>query len=143
MRLVVLDTNVIVSAGIKPGSAPATLVMDWVLEGQIQIVTSPWIVGEYREVVRRAKFRRYGFPPHWLEFLIEESLSLPDPGAWTIRGPDPKDMPFLALAHDSGAWLVTGNLKHFPEAVRSGVRVLSPSDYLQGLGGRYGNHAEA
>jgi predicted nucleic acid-binding protein len=36
MRLVVLDANVIVSAAIKPGSAPATLVMDWVLEGQIQ-----------------------------------------------------------------------------------------------------------
>lgn len=31
MRLAVLDTNVIVSAGIKPGSAPATLIMDWVL----------------------------------------------------------------------------------------------------------------
>jgi uncharacterized protein len=133
MRLVVLDTNVIVSAGIKPGSAPATLVMDWVLEGQIQVVTSPWIVGEYREVVRRAKFRRYGFPPHWLEFLIEESLQLPEPAAWTRRGPDPKDMPFLALAHESGAWLVTGNLKHFPEAVRNEVRVLSPTDYLTHL----------
>jgi uncharacterized protein len=52
MRLVVLDTNIIVSAGIKPGSAPAKLVMDWVLEGQIQVVTSPWVVSEYREVVR-------------------------------------------------------------------------------------------
>ena len=133
MRLVVLNTNVIVSAGIKPGSAPATLIMDWVLEGQIQVVTSPWIVGEYREVIRRAKFRRYGFPPHWLEFLIEESLQLPDPAAWTRRGPDPKDMPFLALAHESGAWLVTGNLKHFPETARSGVRVLSPADYLTHL----------
>jgi putative PIN family toxin of toxin-antitoxin system len=134
MRLAVLDTNVIVSAGIKPGSAPATLVMDWVLEGQIQVVTSPWIVGEYREVVRRAKFRRYGFPPPWLEFLIEESLRLPDPAAWTRRGPDPKDIPFLALAHGSGAWLVTGNLKHFPETVQSGVRVLLPADYLIRLG---------
>ena len=134
MRLVVLDTNIIVSAGIKPGSAPAKLVMDWVLEGQIQVVTSPWIVSEYREVVRRTKFRRYGFPPHWLEFLIEESLRLPDPAAWAKRGPDPKDMPFLALAHMAGAWLVTGNLKHFPETVRNGVTVLSPSEYLTHLG---------
>jgi putative PIN family toxin of toxin-antitoxin system len=133
MRLVVLDTNVIVSAGIKPGSAPATLIMDWVLDGQIQVVTSPWIVEEYREVVRRAKFHRYGFPPHWLEFLIDESLRLPDPAAWPLRGPDPKDMPFLALANDSGAWLVTGNLKHFPEILRGDVKVLSPSDYLAHL----------
>jgi putative PIN family toxin of toxin-antitoxin system len=134
MRLVVLDTNIIVSAGIKPGSAPAALVMDWVLEGQIQVVTSPWVVSEYREVVRRTKFHRYGFPPHWLEFLIEESLRLPDPATWTKRGPDPKDMPFLALAHVAGAWLVTGNLKHFPETVRNGVTVLSPAEYLTHLG---------
>ncbi len=134
MRLAVLDTNVIVSAGIKPGGAPATLIMDWVLEGQIQVVTSPWVVGEYREVVRRAKFRRYGFPPSWLEFLIEESLRLPDPAPWAKRGPDPKDMPFLALAHVAGAWLVTGNLKHFPTTVSNGVTVISPAEYLGRLG---------
>jgi putative PIN family toxin of toxin-antitoxin system len=135
VRLVVLDTNVIVSAGIKPGSAPASLVMDWVLEGQIQVVTSPWIVREYRDVARRPKFRRYGFPPHWLEFLIEESLYLPEPGAWAGQGPDPRDLPFLALAKVSGAWLVSGNLKHFPAHIRDGVRVLSPSDYLSRLEG--------
>ena len=134
MRLIVLDTNVLVSAGIKPGSAPASIVMDWVLEGQAQAVTSSWIVEAYREVFRRAKFRRYGFPPLWLEFLIEESLQLPDSMAWPKPGPDPKDLPFLALAHEAGVWLVTGNLKHFPEAVRNGVRALSPADYLAHLG---------
>jgi putative PIN family toxin of toxin-antitoxin system len=133
MRLAVLDTNIIVSAAIKPGTAPAKLVMDWVLEGQIQVVTSPWVVGEYREVVRRAKFRRYGFPPHWLEFLIEESLRLPDPAPWPRQGPDPRDLPFLALAHVAGAWLVTGNLNHFPTSVRIGVTVVSPAEYLARL----------
>jgi putative PIN family toxin of toxin-antitoxin system len=133
MRLVVLDTNVIVSAGIKPGSAPASLVMDWILDGQVQIVTSPWIVEEYREVARRPKFRRYGFPPLWLEFLIDESLRLPDPAAWPLRGPDPRDMPFLSLAHESGAWLVSGNLKHFPGTLRGRVKMLSPGRYLAHL----------
>ena len=134
MRLVVMDTNVIISAGIRPGSAPATLVMDWALEGQIQLVTSPWVVNEYQEVIRRPKFRRYGFPPQWLEFLIDESLRLPDPTAWAENGPDPKDLPFLALARVAGAWLVTGNMKHFPETFRDGVRVLSPAEYLAHLG---------
>jgi putative PIN family toxin of toxin-antitoxin system len=133
MRLVVLDTNVIVSAGIKEGSVPANLMMDWVLKGQVQVVTCPWIVGEYREVVRRKKFLRYGFPPLWLEFLIEESLLLPEPKLWPYPVPDPKDAPFLALAHAAGAWLVTGNLKHFPESGRNGVTVLSPADYLTRL----------
>jgi predicted nucleic acid-binding protein len=40
VRLVVLDTNIVVSAGIKPEGAPAKLVMDWVLEGQVQLVTT-------------------------------------------------------------------------------------------------------
>lgn len=31
-------------------------------------------------------------------------------------------MPFPALAYVAGAWLVTGNLKHFPAAVRDGRR---------------------
>ena len=133
MRLVVLDTNVIVSAGIKQEGAPAKLIMDWVLEGQVQVVTSPSIVEEYQEVAQRKKFHRYGFPPLWLEFLIEESMHIPDPVAWPHSGPDPKDMAFLALAYQAGAWLVTGNLRHFPEQVRNRVIVLSPAGYLAHL----------
>ncbi|MDR3746331.1 MAG: putative toxin-antitoxin system toxin component, PIN family [Acidobacteriaceae bacterium] len=135
MRLAVLDTNVIVSAGIQPGGAPAKLLMDWVLEGQVQLVTCKSIVNEYREVVRRPQFHRYGFPPLWLEFLIEESLQLADPAPWPHTCPDPKDAAFLALAHAAGAWLVTGNLKHFPKSIRSSVTVLSPAEYLSHLMG--------
>jgi len=140
MRLAVFDTNVVVSAAIKQEGAPAKLMMDWVLEGQVQLVTCPWIVAEYREVVRREKFHRYGFPPLWLEFMIEESLHLPEPRTWPHACPDPNDSSFLALAHAAGAWLVTGNLKHFPETVRKGVTVLSPAAYLAHLvdGGEIG-----
>jgi predicted nucleic acid-binding protein len=109
--------------------------MDWVLEGQVVAVTSAGIVAEYREVALRSKFHRYDFPPLWLEFLIEESLRLPDPKAWPHTLPDAKDAPFLALAHAAGALLVTGNLKHFPESARNGVVVLSPADYLARLTG--------
>jgi putative PIN family toxin of toxin-antitoxin system len=133
MRLVVLDTNVIVSAGIHSDGAPARLVMDWVLEDQVQIVTCSWIVEEYLQVARRKKFAAYGFPPLWLDFLIRGSLSLPDPEAWPGSIPDSKDAPFLALARAAGAWLVTGNLKHFPEKSRGGVTVLPPADYLAHL----------
>jgi predicted nucleic acid-binding protein len=133
VRLAVLDTNIIVSSGINPEGAPAELVMDWILDGQVQVVTSLLAVEEYRAIVRRPKFYRFGFPPLWLEFLIEESLRLPNPVRWPHSGPDPKDLPFLALAHTAGACLVTGNLKHFPKEIREGVTVLSPSDYLTHL----------
>ncbi|HUV97583.1 MAG TPA: putative toxin-antitoxin system toxin component, PIN family [Acidobacteriaceae bacterium] len=134
MRLVVLDTNVIISAGLKPGSVPARLVMDWVLEGKVQLVTCPSIIGEYCEVAARSKFARYDFPPAWLEHLIEVSLQLPDPARWPLAVPDPKDALFLALAQTAGAWLVTGNLRHFPESGREGVTVIVPADYLGRLG---------
>ena len=135
MRLIVLDSNVIVSAGISPAGPPAKIVANLVLSGMIHVVTSPRVAAEYREVVRRAKFHRYGFPPLWLEYLIEESMRLPDPESWSSICPDPKDTPFIALAHAAGAWLVTGNLKHFPEPVRGGVTVISPADYLAHLVG--------
>jgi putative PIN family toxin of toxin-antitoxin system len=133
VRLAVLDTNVIVSAGIRPEGAPAKLIMDWVLDGQVQVVTSPLIVKEYRTIVRRPKFYRFGFPPLWLEFLIEESMRLPDAVRWPHPMPDPEDLPFLALASSAGAWLVTGNLRHFPPEAREGVTVLSPAAYLAQL----------
>ena len=134
MRLAILDTNVVVSAGLKLSSVPFQLVADWVLAGRVQLVTCPSIVSEYREVLLRPKFTRHGFPPAWLGQLIEESLRLPDPPPWTHSVPDAKDAIFLALAHASGAWLVTGNLKHFPKPGRHGVTVLSPAEYLDHLG---------
>jgi uncharacterized protein len=133
MRLAVLDTNVIISAGIRPDGAPARLMLDWVLPGQVQVVTSPWICAEYREVAARPKFAPYSFPPTWLEFLVEESLLLPEPATWPLAMPDATDAPFLAVAKASGAWLVTGNLKHFPRGARRGVTVVSPAEYLERL----------
>ncbi len=130
MRLVVLDTNVVVSAAIGLAGPPAQLIRDWVLRGLVQVVTCPTVTREYRAVVRREKFRPHGFPPPWLEYMIHESLQLPEPSGWPHPVPDPKDAPFLALAKIAGAWLVTGNLKHFPKPARSGVTVLSPADYL-------------
>lgn len=105
------------------------------MRGQVQLVCSPFVAAKYREVTRREKFRRYDFPPLWLEFVLEESFWLPEPEPWPIPCPDPKDAPFLALADIAGAWLVTGNLKHFPAEACGGVRVISAGDYLQFLAG--------
>ena len=133
MRLAVFDTNVVISAGIRPDRAPARLMMDYVLEGTVQLAICPAIAREYRTVARRRKLKQFGFPPLWLEFLIEESMHLADPAPWPRRGPDPADLLFLALAGDAGAWLVTGNSKHFPDEIREEVSVVSPADYLARL----------
>jgi hypothetical protein len=54
-----------------------------------------------------------------------------DPAPWPHPGPDPDDLVFLALAKATGGTLVTGNLADFPEAIRDGVPVLGPADYLK------------
>jgi putative PIN family toxin of toxin-antitoxin system len=134
MRFVILDTNVLVSAGLKLDSVPIRLVMDGMQSKRVQFVTCPSIISEYREVLWRPKFMRHGFPPKWLEYLIKNSLQLADPTPWPHAVPDRSDAPFLALANASGAWLVTGNLKHFPQEARCGVIVLSPTEYSAHLG---------
>lgn len=137
MRLVVLDTNVIVSAGIKPKGFPAQIVQAAIREATIQVVVSPLIAAEYRRVSRYSKFAQYGFPPQWLEFLIESALRFPDPGRWHHPLPDADDAHFLSLAHRTGAWLITGNLKHYPIPSRGNVVVHTPAEYAAILAEHY------
>ena len=134
MLLLALDTNVIVSAGIKAGSPPYKLVHSLVFEERVRVALCPSVVAEYREVCSRSKFAQFGFPPAWLEILIDGALVLPEPKRWPHALPDKDDGVFLALAKASGAWLITGNLKHYPKEARGGVKVLTPGDYLTAYG---------
>jgi putative PIN family toxin of toxin-antitoxin system len=130
MRLIVLDTNVIVSAGIKPSGFPAQIVRTAIQEASIQIAVSPSVVAEYWRVFQYSKFAQYDFPPLWLEFLIENALRFPDGKPWPHPLPDLDDGRFLSLAHQTGAWLITGNLKHYPAEARDGVIVHTPATYV-------------
>jgi len=133
MRLVVLDTNVTVSAGIKRDSFPARIIRSAVQEANIQIAVSPFIIAEYRRVSQYSKFAQYDFPPEWLEFLIESGLRFPDGASWPHPLPDPDDACFLSLAKATGAWVISGNLKHYPVKSRGGVIVRTPAEYVAKL----------
>lgn len=128
-RALVLDTNVLVSAALKPESDLARIV-ERVLLREVPIHVCASIVAEYREVLNRPKFRPKGFPPAWLPRLLQVAFHEAEPAFWLIPGPDVDDLVFLALAKATGAVLVTGNLGHFPEAIRDGVDVCTPGEYL-------------
>ena len=128
-RAVVLDTNVLVSAALKPGSDIAG-VLERVLLRQAPVHVCPSILAEYREVLNRPRFRPKGLPPAWLPRLLQIAYHEPEPEPWSLEGPDPDDLVFLALARASGAVLVTGNLADFPAEIRDGVIVMGPSEYL-------------
>lgn len=47
--------------------------------------------------------------------------------------PDPDDLPFLEVAAEAHAVLVTGNKKHFPNKAAGAVQVVSPREFLDML----------
>lgn len=115
----VIDTNVLVSALLSSKDDTATVqVLGKVITGEIIPVYSNVITKEYREVLSRRKF---GFSADLIEYLmsaIEKYGILVDPSPSGITLPDMKDVPFYEIVlekRDDNAYLVTGNIKHFPK----------------------------
>ncbi len=128
-RAVVLDTNVLVSAALRPGSDIARI-LERVLLRQAPVHVCPSVAAEYREVLNRPRFRPKGLPPAWLPRVLQIAFHEPEPEPWPLEGPNPDDLVSLALAKASGAVLVTGNIADFPTEIRGGVIVVSPPEYL-------------
>lgn len=131
-RAVVLDTNLIVSAGIQL-AGPSAMIVELVLDGELLLFSCPTVIEEYLEVLNRPRFKKHLFPPFWLPtLLVCGTMRQVDPAPWPVPGPDADDLVFLALAKQEGAVLVTGNAKDYPEAIREGVVVTTPRAFLDG-----------
>ncbi len=125
----VIDTNVLVSALLTRNSeSPVVKVVDAIRNNVIIPLFDETILAEYADVLHR---KRFGFE----ESKIEELIS-----TMKARGlncerkpieeiiPDPDDVVFYEVAMSKeNAYLVTGNLKHFPK----NGRVVSPADMAQ------------
>ena len=119
MCYAVIDTNVLVSDLLAKKSDSATVqVIERMIKGEIIPVYSNEIMNEYHEVLSRKKFK---FSPELITFFlsaIEKFGILAEPSDTGITLPDMKDLPFYEVVmekRDDNAYLVTGNLKHFPE----------------------------
>ena len=129
----VYDTNVIVSAILKPGSIPASLV-GLALEGSVKLFLTPEILKEYREVLKRPKF---AFDPSSVDtFLhdLEKAAVMVYPTKRVRRALDEPDNRFLECAKAAKAhYLVTGNKKHFPFPEFKGTKIVSPAEFAARL----------
>lgn len=128
---VVLDTNVLVAAFLRPHGPPARI-LRVILQGQIEIAVNEAILAEYREVLLRPKFRlareHVETVLHRLRTVGYPAPSYPGP----LMLPDPDDVPFVDAAITSGAdALVTGNVKDYPPESCHGVRVVVPAAFLE------------
>lgn len=115
----VIDTNVLVSALLSSKDDSATVqIVGHLICGTIIPIYSNAIVKEYREVLSRKKF---GFSSEAVDYLlsaIEKYGILVEPCPSGMVLPDMKDLPFYEVVlekRSDDAYLVTGNIKHFPQ----------------------------
>ena len=113
----IIDTNVLVSAMLKHHSVPGSI-LDLAFAGPIIPVLNQKIENEYREVLSRPKFH---LPSDLIEDIITSFRTRGlyiDADSLNIELPDPKDQVFYEVVMEERkseeAYLVTGNIKHFP-----------------------------
>ena len=125
MHKVVLDTNVLVSSLLASG--PPAVIIDLVADGRIIPFYNDLIIQEYWEVLSRNKF---GFSPFQVTRLIHDiarsgiAIEYKQTGKKPILHED--DRIFYEAAVDAQAYLITGNMRHFPKD----SFVVSPAQFL-------------
>jgi len=126
MNLIVLDTNVIVSALWNRNGNPATL-LKMFFENEIVLFYDEEIFNEYNRVLRRSKFKFLEPEINDLLYFIEANgIQISNTEKSVEFMIDESDRKFYDVAKKCKAFLITGNKKHFPNE----SFVLSPTDFL-------------
>ena len=115
----VFDTNVLVSSLLtKYREAATARVVDAITTGRIIPLYNDEILEEYEDVLHRDKFP---FKDSDVRSLIDSIKEVGVSAEPTPTGeilPDMDDLVFYEVVmekRDDGAYLITGNMKHFPE----------------------------
>jgi putative PIN family toxin of toxin-antitoxin system len=113
LRLVI-DTNILVSAALKPDGLQRTVLVLAITKPARLYVTNA-ILAEYREVLARPEFKiRRGLRQQLLQ-LVRNRAHLVKPARAIQVANDPDDDKFLECADAARAdYLITGNQRHFP-----------------------------
>ena len=133
----VLDTNVLISAGISPHGTPRR-VLQWVIEHGVLLASKETLNEFASRFIMRDKFDRYASKEARKQFVaITSAAAEVVPITTRVRiSRDPDDDMFIALAVDAQAdFIITGNTKHFP-AKHQRIAVVTPAqfsaDYIPG-----------
>ena len=113
LRLV-LDTNIVVSAALKPDGLQRTVLLLAIAKPRLYVSTP--IFSEYRTVLSRPELRiGRGLRLQFLQ-LLKNRAHLVSPSQSLQITTDPADNIFLECPDAARAdYLVTGNLRHFPK----------------------------
>jgi uncharacterized protein len=128
LRLV-LDTNIVVSAALKPEGLPRTAFL-LAISKPARLYVSEAILAEYEVVLARPELRiRRGLQREFLD-LIEKRACVVSATRVVRAASDPEDDMFLECADEARAdYLVTGNLRHFPRFWKA-TKVVSAREFV-------------
>jgi len=128
LRLV-LDTNIIVSAALKPSSLPRTVLLIALTRPARLYISDP-ILSEYRDVLSRPELRIR--KPLRIQFLdlLRNRAHLISPTSRIQVASDPHDNIFLECADAARAdYLITGNPRHFPPFWKQS-KIITPRQFI-------------
>jgi len=125
----VIDTNILVSAALKPDGLQRTVLLLAITKPARLYVTDA-ILTEYREVLARPELRiRKGLRLQLLQ-LIKNHAQVVKPTRPLHAAKDPSDDKFLECADAARAdYLVTGNQRHFPRFWKK-TKVITSREFI-------------
>ena len=128
----VIDTNVIISALISRKNDTATIrIMDKLFDEEIIPLYNQEILKEYKEVMSRPKFHLNKSDIDFVISSIIVSGVETEPTQSDTVFTDQKDIKFYEVFLSvPDAYLITGNLKHFPE----NKQIISPARMIAIMG---------
>jgi putative PIN family toxin of toxin-antitoxin system len=127
----VLDTNVLVSAFLKKGSIPSSILV-LMERGDIYLCVSKEIMDEYEGILRRTKFQAVSEKTlNYLRRTSRRFIWVTPKEKITAVKEDPADNKFLECAVEAKAdYLITGNIKHFPLKGYRQTAIVMPKEFI-------------
>ena len=115
----VFDTNVLISSLLTKQKDSATAqVVDAIASGDLIPLYNRAILDEYTDVLRRPRFAFSEDKIHIMLTMIRQFGLEVDPSPTGVLLPDMDDLVFYEVVmekREDDAYLITGNIRHFPE----------------------------
>ena len=128
LRLVI-DTNVVVSAALKPEGLQRTVLL-LAMAKPVRWFVSEAILSEYALVLARPELKIGKSLRQQLLQLIKNRTRIVIPSRLPPLTPDPDDNIFLECADAARAdYLITGNQRHFPRFWKN-TKIISSREFL-------------
>jgi len=124
---IVLDTNVIISASLSSDGNPAKIIDLITADENVKFYYSFEIFNEYVKVLSYSRFNFSELKKnHVLNLIVKYGISI-NPIISNQPFTDESDRIFYDIAKTANAYLITGNIKHYP----SEPFILTPAQFLE------------